>query len=246
MSDAGDKKSFVLYCDYAPHISLLTDEDAGKLFKAIFSYEETGEVKELSPIASMAFSFMRSQLDRDRDKWEEVRAKRAEAGRQGGLAKAKQKKANANCVKQNKANQAVIVTEYGTVNANGDGDDKKHVPNDNEECKTKMDNGNVKCNKYFDDSVLNKTFLDYIDMRKEIKSPLTDHGINLAISKLNAMSSDVNEKIEILNQSILNGWKGIFPLNKQNQGISKKSNFNNFEQRQYDYVALERKLLESQ
>jgi hypothetical protein len=59
---------------------------------------------------------------------------------------------------------------------------------------------------------LNKTFLEFIEFRKKNKSPMTDKAIDLAIKKLNGLSSNINEQIEILNQSILNSWKGIFPL----------------------------------
>ena len=41
---------------------------------------------------------------------------------------------------------------------------------------------------------------------------MTDHAIELLINKLNKLSSDTSEQIEILNQSMLNGWQGIFPL----------------------------------
>ena len=53
----------------------------------------------------MAFAFIRTSLDRDAEAWAEKRAKRAEAGRSGGLAKA----ANASSSKQNVANLAVPV-----------------------------------------------------------------------------------------------------------------------------------------
>ena len=88
---------------------------------------------------------------------------------------------------------------------------------------------------------------------------MSDHAVKLMISKLNKMTSDINEQIEIINQSILNGWQGIFPLKKdkiqgstrQIQGrkevvpdwMKKKNRFNNFEQRDYDFDDLEGQLL---
>ncbi len=72
---------------------------------------------------------------------------------------------------------------------------------------------------YLNDEKLNAAFADYVDMRKTIKSPMTDHAIELAIKKLDKMASDNDIKIEILEQSILNNWKGLFELNggKNNQ-----------------------------
>lgn len=81
------KKSFVLYNDYQQHIERLTDEQAGKLFKAIFDYVNTGTIALLEGQADMAFSFIALQLDRDVEKYEEICRKRSENGRAGGLAR---------------------------------------------------------------------------------------------------------------------------------------------------------------
>lgn len=106
--------------------------------------------------------------------------------------------------------------------------------------------------KYAEDDNLNDAILDYISHRKEIKSAMTGRAIDLMIKKLNGMSTDTNEKIAILNQSIENGWKGIFDLRGKSKesgatktGINKstKNKFNNFPQREYDYEDLEKQLL---
>ncbi len=65
------KKSFVLYHDYFEHVALLSDEEAGKLFKAVLEYVNTGIMPELRGASFMAFSFISSQLKRDLDKYEE-------------------------------------------------------------------------------------------------------------------------------------------------------------------------------
>lgn len=64
---------------------------------------------------------------------------------------------------------------------------------------------------------LKETLIEFIKMRKLIKSPMTDHALELLIKKLEKMSSDVDVQIEILNQSIQNSWKGIFPIDKKKQ-----------------------------
>lgn len=53
---------------------------------------------------------------------------------------------------------------------------------------------------------------DFIQMRKLIKAPLTNRALTLLVKKLAGMTSDPEEQIEILNRSIENSWKGIFPL----------------------------------
>ena len=86
---------------------------------------------------------------------------------------------------------------------------------------------------------LNQAFEEYVAYRKKIKSPLTDHAAELAIRKLNELSGGNQDvAIEILNQSIMNGWKGLFAL-KQDQGKPKKSKMKDFNQRTYDFSVLE-------
>jgi len=50
-------------------------------------------------------------------------------------------------------------------------------------------------------------------MRKETKSPISIHGIELMIKELNKLSNGDNKTaIKILEQSIMRSWKGIFQL----------------------------------
>lgn len=76
---------------------------------------------------------------------------------------------------------------------------------------------------YFpNDESLNQAFLDYLEMRKQIKKPMTDRAVELAIKKLKELSAlpfsdsmDNDLAIQILNQSIMNSWQGLFPLKEQ-------------------------------
>ena len=76
---------------------------------------------------------------------------------------------------------------------------------------------------YFpNDESLNQAFLDYLEMRKQIKKPMTDRAVELAIKKLEELSAlpfsnsmDNDLAIRILNQSVMNSWQGLFPLKEQ-------------------------------
>ena len=54
--------------------------------------------------------------------------------------------------------------------------------------------------------------MDFIQMRKFIKKPLTNKGLELLIGKLQKMTPDEDKQIKILEQSIMNNWQGIFEL----------------------------------
>ena len=62
---------------------------------------------------------------------------------------------------------------------------------------------------------IKKEVLEFIKFRKEIKSAITEHGIKLLLGKLEKLApNNIEEQKEIINQSIVNGWKGIFEVKK--------------------------------
>lgn len=108
------KDSFVLYTKYSEQLDLLTMEQRGELITAIFEYMK-GNDPNIDGVVAMAFSFIKTQLDADTEKYEEVCRKRAEAGKMGGRPKKqmlsdenqeKAKKANGFSEKQTKAKKA--------------------------------------------------------------------------------------------------------------------------------------------
>jgi predicted phage replisome organizer len=91
---------------------------------------------------------------------------------------------------------------------------------DKEEDKEKEKKKKKEIKTYSDDADLNRSILAFMEFRKSIKKPMTDHAVDLLISKLNGMTSYIPEQIEIINQSIVNGWQGVFPLkNEQAQTV---------------------------
>lgn len=97
------KESFIIHTDDSECIEALTDEQAGKLFKALMSYSKDGVAPELSGAEAMAFLFMKKQLDRDNEKYRETCEKRKNAGALGGRPK-ETEKANGFSDEQEKAN----------------------------------------------------------------------------------------------------------------------------------------------
>lgn len=63
-----------------------------------------------------------------------------------------------------------------------------------------------------EDTELLKALRDYEAMRKEKKDPLSARAKELALSKLEKLAESRAEKIEVLEQSVLCGWKGLFEL----------------------------------
>ena len=72
---------------------------------------------------------------------------------------------------------------------------------------------------YGDD--LKRTVEDYEQHRKDIKQKMTLNAKKLMLMELEKLANDDMTKIAIIEQSIMNNWKGVFPL-KNN-----KANYNN-------------------
>ena len=83
-----DKKSFLLYGNYETQLKLLSMEERGQLITAIFEYSNNGKVDiPISPLVNMAFSFVKENLDRDRESYLDKCEKNAENGKRGGRPK---------------------------------------------------------------------------------------------------------------------------------------------------------------
>jgi len=62
-------------------------------------------------------------------------------------------------------------------------------------------------------SLFDSVFDSFLVMRKQLKKPMTDKAIELLKSKLEKLApADQQAQIEILEQSIMNNWQGVFPL----------------------------------
>tara|TARA_R110002020_G_scaffold175493_1_gene367420 strand:+ start:28670 stop:28900 length:231 start_codon:yes stop_codon:yes gene_type:complete len=58
--------------------------------------------------------------------------------------------------------------------------------------------------------ILPECWQGFVDMRYSIKKPLTERSITLIIMKLKRLDESMAN--EILDQSTINCWQGIFPL----------------------------------
>lgn len=67
-------------------------------------------------------------------------------------------------------------------------------------------------NNYTENENLKTVIYEFIKHRKSIKSALTTLALKKIITKLDLLSKDDNTKIAILENSIMNGWKSVFPM----------------------------------
>ena len=69
--------------------------------------------------------------------------------------------------------------------------------------------------KYFESLKVNSIFNEFLELRKKLKAVNTDRAINTLINKLNEY--DEETQYEMIEQSIVNSWKGIFELKNKSK-----------------------------
>lgn len=223
------KDSFILYTEQKEVIDKLSDEQAGKLIKAIYEYVETGQMPKLDALLEIIVIPFKQNIDRNANKYEETKKKRSEAGKIGAEVKKqmKAKQANANFAKSKQANQADNVNDNENVKVN---------ENDN-------DNNN---NDFVSDSCVDG-LQEVIDFYSNNIGFLNPYGLKILESYVEDMSSELvvyamqisvenNKKTISYIKAILNNWTkaNIKTLEEAKRENKKKVNTDKqIEQRNY-------------
>lgn len=77
------RKNFVFNCDWQEVLKDFPAEVRLEVYDAIIEYAASGRLSELKPLAKMAFSFMRKEIDANNAKYDETVKRRSEAGKKG-------------------------------------------------------------------------------------------------------------------------------------------------------------------
>ena len=201
---AEDKNSFIAYCNWGDTFDELTDEQAGKLVKHLFDYVRDKEPKP-DQLTKLLFIPIQQTLKRDLKKYEKYVGKQKVNGAKGGRPKKpkKPKPFLENPTKPKKADSVnVSVNVNDNVNDNVKEEKKEGVifPFDSEE------------------------FFKWWDLWKDYK--LKEHKFQYktvtseqaALKKLTELSGgEEKNALEIIEESIANGWKGFFKLSNNEE-----------------------------
>jgi hypothetical protein len=96
------RDSFVYHLSWEEVMDNLPEEVREEVRGGIIGYARTGVTPELKPLAKVAFEFVKRDLDRDFQRYQDMVANRSENGKKGAAAK----QANAGNAKQSQAKQA--------------------------------------------------------------------------------------------------------------------------------------------
>lgn len=243
------KCSFVLYTEYLEHIALLTMEQRGLLFTAILTYVAGYDPPVMDGTTQMAFSFIRSRLDRDGAAYADKIKKRSDAGKQGGRPKA-----NESNEKQKKAEKANAFSEKQTK-ANESNEKQKNP--DNVPVSVNDNNKKTLCKSADADALFERLWSLYplkrgkAQVSKANKMHLLDIGFDefqRAIDRYKAdLANEAWRKPQNGSTFFNSGYIDYLDANYvpcEQKKEHKKNSFTDFQgQRKYDYDALEKQLL---
>lgn len=207
------KNSFLLYTDYKKHIDLLPLEEKGKLLDAIFNYAEGIEV-ELDGMALMAFSFIKAQMDRDVEKYEEKCEKRKAAGAKGGIAKASKNKQNlANVANATNAKQSLAnVADTDTDNENDTDNDinNPHTPLEGEQEPKKKSVTSLIAERNFSKRI-QEAVEDWVKYKIEKRQGYKETGLKSFLTQVenNTIAYGEDAVISVIQSSMSSNYQGV-------------------------------------
>ena len=95
---------------------------------------------------------------------------------------------------------------------------------------------------YTDNAELLEALRGFVEMRREKGRSLTKRALRLNLSKLDKLSSTDEEKIAIVNETVMRGWLGFFPLKQEvkQHGAGRNDSREAIEERYQDYLEADR------
>lgn len=217
---------FIIHDESIEDLMELSTEEKGQVLEAVIAHYQGEDAEELeSSIARVIARSMKRRIDYDLEKYK----KKAESGAIGGSVSRKNKQTvsenkqtvskNKQSVSESKANDKQSVSKNKQTVSKDEANGKQTVSENKLDITTTITTTNTISTKesktYSPDPGVNDAIIRFIDHRKKMKKPLSDYALEKTIAKLNSMTTNPDEQIAILQQSIDNCWQGIFPVRER-------------------------------
>jgi len=196
------KKAFQLYHDMTGVVSVMTDEQAGKLLKAILTYVNGSEPEFDDPVAMVAFQPIRMQLERDHQSYVNIVTRNRENGRKGGRPKKTQENPVGYLGNPDKPKKA-------DTDKDTDKDNKKTPLNPLKGKRSSKKTALPTIPSELNQPVFTTAWQEWIQHRSELRKKLTPSTATKQLQMLLPMGAD--HAAAVLNHSITKGWQGLFP-----------------------------------
>lgn len=201
------KNSFIFQPSYLDAVERLDEMEMYKTLYAIVKYGVTGVMPDnINNITQFALDLIKPNIDASIKKYKAQK----ENGKKGGRPKKNPTET------QTKPNKNPTETQV-KPNKNLDYD---YNSNYDYNCNYNLKENTQK--KTFEsvlecvlDKELKNSLQEFLELRKQLNKPLTPYALELSIQRLNTMSTNIQEQIAIVKQSIVKGWLDFYPLNTE-------------------------------
>ncbi len=93
-------------------------------------------------------------------------------------------------------------------------DNKPYVNSDRKPVKKQKKGYAAIISAYTENVDLQSAIYGFIEQRKANKCVMTDRALEMLLHKVDTLSTNDSEKIQILNEATISGWKSVYPLKK--------------------------------
>ena len=195
--------------EYLEPVEELSDAQAGELMKAVMRYSVTGELPETEDQAvTILFMLMKSYIDRNQKAYEETCRRNRENGKRGGRPKTERLSEKPSGYSENpeNPNQNQIQNQIQNHDQTSpDGEERRE-----RELKLPKE---IPLPPGLDQDFVQEAFRDFREHRRKLRKPMTTKAEEMIIADLAKLAKgDAVAATKILEQSIKNGWQGVFPL----------------------------------
>lgn len=186
---------FCCYHSYRRKVAKLSDQEVGRLFRALLIYSETGEAQELTGRESVAFDFIADDIDRAKEKYRDRCKTNSENGKAGAEARSERQRNKQTPAKE--AN-ACETSQNKTKDKNKS---KENIPPIAPQGGHDWGFGED----------LTEAFSDWLAYKQEKRQAYKPTGLKSLLTQTRSNVARHGEKAvaDIIRQSMANGWQGI-------------------------------------
>ena len=195
-------KYLKIFTDYADDIEELSDTECGRLFRAMLKYASSGAEPEFRGNERFYWKAAKRNIDSARETYDRMVESMANA--RGAR--------NQSDINHKSDRNLSEISQKSTQDKEKDKDKVKTK---------KSPNGDN--NPPYPPTALDEAIERFKAHRKGLKKPMSDHAVELLRKKLADMAADEETQIAILDQSIFNGWQGVFHLRDDAQASRSQS-----------------------
>jgi len=214
-------KSFILYQEYQQNLKMLSQEQKGDLLDAIFAFNQ-GEEINLEPLVNMAFSFIKSDLIRNRKKYDNIVERNKINGSKGGRP-SKPKKPSGLIGNPKKPKETLNDNDNVNDNVNDKEDKKTKAKKAMEEMlmdESKKAEARLKDKIIIPEWIDSENWNEWMKIRIKKKASNSQVSIKTILNKLIKWKEKGYDPNLIIEESMLAGWSSVYEPKAQSTNNS--------------------------